>query len=140
MTAIVATCVGAAGVAAPESQALRVTSPSGTITCSDARSVDRQGFDRGAVCSISRQTFLPSGGCDGGYNPSAFLGPRGRSTRVDTCGPLLGTLGSGSVRTVRVGSSVRIDGVTCRSLRGAFRCTNRSGHGFRISSGALRRF
>jgi hypothetical protein len=117
-----------------------VASPSGTIVCSDARSVDRPGITRGVVCSISEQSFLPSGGCDGGHNPSVVLGPGGRSRRMDQCGALLGSLGSGRVRTVRVGSRVTIDGVTCRSLRGAFRCTNRAGRGFRISSAALRRF
>ncbi|MDO9409466.1 hypothetical protein [Patulibacter sp.] len=140
LTAIVATCAGAVGFAVPEAQARRVASPSGTIVCSDARSVGRLGITRGLVCSISEQSFLPSRGCDGGYNPSVFLGPGGRSRRVDQCGALLGSLGSGRVRTVRVGSRVTIDGATCRSLRGAFRCTNRAGHGFRLSARALSRF
>ena len=140
LTAILATCAGTVGVLVPEAEARRVQSPSGTISCSDAASVGRLGIDRGLVCSISKQSFLPSRGCDGGYNPSVFLGPTGRSKRVDQCGPLLGSLGSGRVRTVRVGSRVTIDGVTCRSLRGAFRCTNRSGRGFRLSARALQRF
>jgi hypothetical protein len=139
LMATMATCAGTAIVAVPAAQAQRVASPSGTIVCSDAKSVDRLGITRGVVCSISEQSFLPPGGCDGGYHPSVFLGPSGRSKRVDTCG-LLGSFGSGPVRAVRVGSRVTIDGATCRSLRGAFRCENRSGRGFRLSARALTRF
>lgn len=140
LTAIVATCVGAAALVAPESQARRVATPSGTIVCSDAASVDRPGLHRGVVCTITRQSFLPSNRCDGGYNPSALLRPRGRTTRRDQCGVPLGSLGSGTVTTVRAGSRVRIDAVTCRSSVRSIRCTNRDGHGFQLSARAFRRF
>jgi hypothetical protein len=107
--------------------------PSGNISCVFLKA---QG-ERSLRCDVSNATNeapAQPASCEFDYGFSFGLRPSGKARRL--C--VSDALDRGKV--VPYGSSVERYGMTCRSRTSGLRCTNRSGHGFKLSRERQRLF
>jgi len=116
----------------PIASAWGIESPPGNIKCGDGQ--------RGAVvCIVEKQSFVEARECNGLYTVSAAVSRRGRASKNEGCfsgQPFL----SANSRVLPYGRSTTHNEVTCRSTKTGLRCSNRDGHGFKLSRKALQRF
>lgn len=106
-------------------------SPSGNIVCGTASSK--------VVCFLLEQDFADAP-CDGVYSTTGSVGRRGGARLFTGCFGGMPMNYSPPIRTVRYGGKFRVKGVTCRSMRTGMRCSNRSGHGFKLRRARAVRF
>lgn len=106
-------------------------SPSGNIVCGPSGSK--------VVCLILEQDFVDAP-CDGVYTTSGSVGRTGRARLNTGCFGGVPMEYLPPIRTVRYGDRFRYRGVTCRSKRTGMRCSNQSGHGFKLRRARAIRF
>jgi hypothetical protein len=106
-----------------QASALGWKSPSGNIICGPLYSK--------VVCLILKQDFVDAP-CDGTYSTSGSVGRTGRARLFTGCFGGAPMNYGPPIRTIPYGSRFKYLGVKCVSKTTGMKCSNRSGHGFKL--------